>query len=688
MFGNDSLPEDNENTPEVTPDDINPILNNHITEQEVLKSIKNLKSHKAHGLDYIINEFLQKSCHKMLSVFTKLFNVILNTGIVPDDWTVGIIHPIYKNKGCKNDPLNYRGITILSCFGKLFTSVLNDRITTYLEQNKKLGQEQAGFRKNFSTVDHLFTLYGILDILLSKKKRLYCAFLDFEKAFDKIDRAFLWQKLLSQKINGKILDVIKNLYANAKSCVRANDKVSEFFQVNVGVRQGENLSPVLFALFLNDMNAFMSNTMSGLETVSNTANVCDMDEADVNVFLNLFLLLYADDTIIFAEKPKQLQEGLNRIKNYCDLWKLKLNANKCKVVIFSRGKVRVHPDFVIGDEILEVVSDFMYLGLRLNYNNRMNVAQKDLFERGSRAMFALIKKSNTNNLPIDVILDMFDKMILPIVTYGCEMWGFGNNDIIRKLQLKYYKIVLKVRKSTPSNMVFGEIGKYPVDVAIKNRMMNYWFRLVLPENASKLSSLVYKCLYMMYRKGLHESLYIKNIRDTLIDVGLPRLWESQDTSHISKTRFNTHVKQHLKDLSILQWRHDVNTSSIYDTYRIFKKEFKTEPYLYILPYNCTISMIRFRTTNNMLPVNVLRFNNVFVDREDRLCTLCDSGDIGDEYHYLFKCQFFTEKRTECVGRNYRMNHNRQSFELLFNSHNKLQLLKLKHFIDCINRALK
>ena len=94
----------------------------------------------------------------------------------------------------------------------------------------------------------------------------------------------MWQKLLSQKINGRILDVIKNLYANAKSCVRANDKVSEFFQVNVGVRQGENLSPVLFALFLNEMNAFMSNTMSGLETVSNTANVCDMDEADVNMY--------------------------------------------------------------------------------------------------------------------------------------------------------------------------------------------------------------------------------------------------------------------------------------------------------------------------------------------------------------------------------------------------------------------
>ena len=88
----------------------------------------------------------------MSLIFTKLFDIVLNTGIVPKDWTIGIIHPIYKNKGCKNDPLKYRGITILSCFGKLFTSILNDRITTFLEQSNLLGKEHAGFRK-ISTVD-------------------------------------------------------------------------------------------------------------------------------------------------------------------------------------------------------------------------------------------------------------------------------------------------------------------------------------------------------------------------------------------------------------------------------------------------------------------------------------------------------------------------------------------------------
>ena len=129
-------------------------------------------------------------------------------------------------------------------------------------------------------------------------------------------------------------------------------------------------------------------------------------------------------------------------------------------------------------------------------------------------------------------------MVLPIVTYGCEMWGFGNNDIVRKLQLKCFKIVLKLRQSTPSQMIFGEIGKYPTYVFIKTRIMNYWYRLVT-DNSNKLSALVYKCIYAMYRRGTHESLYLKNIRNILIDVGLPYLWDTLDVSHIAKTQFST-----------------------------------------------------------------------------------------------------------------------------------------------------
>ena len=197
-----------------------------------------------------------------------------------------------------------------------------------------------------------------------------------------------------------------------------------------------------------------------------------------------------------------------KVEQYCDKWKLKLNVAKCKIVIFSRGKVRKFPNFTVYGEMIDVVDNFSYLGLKFNHNNKMKIAQKDIYDRASRAMFALLKKCNTLNLPVDIILDLFDKTIAPILTYGCEIWGFDQLDMLQKLQLKFYKIVLKLRMSTPSVMVFGETGHYPLWVKIKVRVLMYWFKLISVDNAGKLTSTVYQLLFTLYNQGIHENVYL------------------------------------------------------------------------------------------------------------------------------------------------------------------------------------
>ena len=446
-----------------------------------------------------------------------------------------------------NNPNNYRGITILSCFGKLFTCILNKRLGTFLDQYDIIGAEQTGFRKGFSTIDNVFTLYGIVDVLLSKHKRLYCGFLDYEKAFDKIDRAMLWHKLFEENVCGKMINVVRNMYANAKSCVMVNNDISEMFKVEVGVRQGENLSPVLFSLYLNDMNTYLKDKMNGLKTISDELVNCNMNFEEIDVFLKLFILLYADDTIIFAENAKDLQKGLSCVKDYCDKWKLKLNAAKCKIVIFSRGLVRNYPEFYIGTDIIEVVREFTYLGITLNYNNRFNVAQKDLFQRASRAMFALIKKSKNLHLPFDVILDLFDKTVVPVLIYGCEIWGFQTLEVIEKLQLKFYKYILLLRKSTPSQMVYGETGKFPININIKARLLVYWYKLTSVKNSNKLSSITYNLLYRLHLNGIHMNSYVSFVKKTLIEIGLPGVWDNQKTINMDKSWFKTYIKTTLQN---------------------------------------------------------------------------------------------------------------------------------------------
>ena len=212
-----------------------------------------------------------------------------------------MIKPIYKQKGSCDDPNNYRGITILRCFGKLFTSVINNRLVEYFDENTTIGPEQAGFRAGHSTVDHVFTLHCIIDFFLAKKKRLYCLFTDYEKAFDRVERAFLWQKLLDSGVDGRILTVIKDMYRKAKSCVKTGNVCSDYFYCYSGVRQGENLSPVLFAIYLNDLQEYMAERSEGLPSLRREARGLGWEREDESLMLKMFMLLYADDTTICSE---------------------------------------------------------------------------------------------------------------------------------------------------------------------------------------------------------------------------------------------------------------------------------------------------------------------------------------------------------------------------------------------------
>ena len=319
------------------------------TAEEIKKHTKKLKNGKASGMDAILNEFLKHSPPQMINLICKYFNIVLDSCVIPSDWSLGAIIPIYKNKGDLKDPDNYRGITLLSCISKLFTMVLNTRLMDFLEYNNLLGVEQAGFRPNYSTMDHVFTLHCIIDLYLSKKKRLYCAFVDYKKAFDTVDRSSLWIKLLNTGIKGKVLSIIRGMYNSAKSCVQNQNEYSEVFSCNIGVRQGENLSPLLFSIFLNDLAAFMSGKSMGIQIEFNTGNLA--------CYIKLYALLYADDTILISESPEDLQNMLDALNDYCMKWKLQVNAAKTKIVIFSRGIVKKRPNWTLGSQILEVSLD-------------------------------------------------------------------------------------------------------------------------------------------------------------------------------------------------------------------------------------------------------------------------------------------------------------------------------------------
>ena len=153
--------------------------------------LKQNKNNKASGIDLILNEHLKSLAHIISPVLVNLYNLVLDTGLVPECWTLGMIKPIFKNKGSSKDPSNYRPITLISCVGKLFTAILNNRIQTYVDEHEIIKNCQAGFRKGYSTTDNIFILHNLIDIVCKSKRSLFCSFIDLKQAFDKVWRAGL-----------------------------------------------------------------------------------------------------------------------------------------------------------------------------------------------------------------------------------------------------------------------------------------------------------------------------------------------------------------------------------------------------------------------------------------------------------------------------------------------------------------
>ena len=203
----------------------------------------------------------------------------------------------------------------------------------------------------------LVSLYWIIYLLYmsfykNKKQRLFCAFIDYSKAFDLIDRSARWQNLLQHDINGRVFQIIFNIYQKTKSCVKSGGKISIFFSCNTGVRQGENRSPILFAIYVNDFQDSVGKCFQGLDLLYE-----HMSE-ELDTFMKLYLLLYADDTIIMAESTGELQDALNALNDYCEKWSLTVNADKTKIVVFSRGKVTKFPNCFLGTTDIDVVEEY------------------------------------------------------------------------------------------------------------------------------------------------------------------------------------------------------------------------------------------------------------------------------------------------------------------------------------------
>ena len=484
-----------------------------------------------------------------------------------------------------------------------------------------------------------------------------------------VDRANLWRKLLVLGISGRVFHVIKGLYTNTKSCVRSNNQTSSLFNCDMGVRQGDNLSPLLFSIYLNDLEPHLKAQCNGI--------IIENKTEDLSVLVKLFTLLYADDTILLSDSAIDLQNSLNALHIYCQTWKLSVNTSKTKVIVFSRGKVRKIPTWHFGSDIIESTDDYTYLGVTFNYNGSFGKSMSKQVNQAKRAMYGITSKVRKLQLPIDVQCQLFDSCVIPILLYGSEVWGFSDVSQLEVFHSLACKNMLYLHKNTANSIALGELGRQKLQYHITQRMLNYWARLVNGKD-SKICHTVYKIIKKSFDAGTIQSRWLSKMKNALDNLGLTYLWEADS---FNPQWFKSIISVIGLDQQRQSWHDALANSSLCRSYNIFKGELKLQPYLLELDKKYRVPLSRFRSGNHRLPITTGRYMGV--DIRARICTLCHNNSVGDELHYIKSCPFFSSERHKLIAPRFLIGDVNRGISKLFNTCDSRQLTNLAKFVNLI-----
>ena len=607
-------------------------INKEISLAEIDIITRKLKSKKACGIDNIPNDVLKHG--DVMNILKHFMNLCFSINLVPTMWKKAIIHPIPKSSSKDpHIPLNYRGISLLSCVSKVLTGILNDRLSQYNDLLEILVDEQNGFRKARSCQEHLFSLTSIIRNRKGNGQPTFVAFIDLEKAFDCIDRTLLLYRLLCYNIDGKVYKLIKSLYTDTMSCLRLNDMFTEWFPVYNGVRQGDNLSPTLFSFFINDLAILIKNMKKGIKVGSD----------------NISILLYADDMVFIAENEQNLQQMLDAMFEWSRQYRLKVNVMKSNVIHFrpKRHKCTAF-NFRYGLQNLDLCTSYKYLGCYLDEYLNFTKCSEVLSDSASRALGSIISKFKTlKDAGYTTYTKLFNSGVLSILNYGAEVWGFGKYQKCDNVMNKAMRYFLGVHKYAPTAAIQGDMGWISLKYKRYSAMLRFWNRLIRIDN-----SRLVKRIFLWYYDNPTDN-WCNDILQIAKLVDMDNVYENKEVFDLRKAenKFWLLMKE--------EWLDVLKSKPKLRTYMLFKSEFKVESYVLKNTKKSNRSLFaQFRSGILPLALETGRYKNVKDEQsgkyrktnvEERTCSICNSGCVEDECHFLLHCQTYNNERMALIS---------------------------------------
>ncbi|KAL4853296.1 LINE-1 retrotransposable element ORF2 protein [Chlorella vulgaris] len=363
--------------------------------------------------------------------------------------------------------------------GKLYALAINTRLNTWLETQGLRARGQAGFRQGYRTVDNCFILRALAERARSRGVKLYLCAVDFEKAFDSVDRPLLWAALQRAGIGGTMLQAIQAMYADVPVCVRTEEGLSGCFQSVLGVKQGCPLSPLLFGIFLDDFEGH-------IQQLGDAAALPQLAGRTVPP------LLFADDMFLLSSSASGLQAQLHALQDYCNAKKLKVNAKKTQVMIMrpgggsGNGKLAAGESFAYAGLPLEVASSTKYLGLtfsQLSKQHGFASCADVLAKAGRQAMFAMRRRAwELGACLVEQQCMLFDVFVKPVLSYGCELWGVDvllrpDCSSVERVHRWFCRRVQGLPKQVTAAISLAELGRQPLQSFWIQQLVRFWNRL-------------------------------------------------------------------------------------------------------------------------------------------------------------------------------------------------------------------
>ena len=464
------------------------VINSNFTQEEVVLAISSLKPNRSPGIDGVPAEFIKACKQSLAEPVAMVLNYIIENRDFPELWAGGIRSAVFKS-GKHNIVDNFRGITILPIMEKIFEAIVYKRLTFVNEAFDEIDKYNNGFFGGNRTSDNLFILNGLVERQLSLGKELYVCYIDFSKAFDKINRSILFYKLIRNGWKGKVIDTFGSLYTKTHFKVKRNGRLSPPILSNIGVNQGGITSGLMFRKYMSDLSEYLSKQFG----------VVVSDDIVMHV-------LWGDDLILFSDAVHGLQRQLHGLEKFCSRNKIIVNETKTKAMSFgATGQIKVY----YNEKMIMQVDEYKYLGTIIRSTKRRN---QDLFfrnfsfvgDKARKAIFGLQEKLKCiKALPTEIRFDIFDTMIRPIITYTSDVWGLNKSGLNDLDKLFLLFLLLCVKATTSNVVVFGECGKFPPSMYCQANVLCYLHRLLTMQPGRIVKS-VFNSLHNLNNQGFQS----------------------------------------------------------------------------------------------------------------------------------------------------------------------------------------